>query len=55
MKAFIVCSEDLSVKRGKRVQSLKSFFPDQFFDLRVWIDIGLKYECSHKILAQNSI
>ena len=56
MKAFIVGSWGLSVKKGKRVQLLKSFFfQAQFFSPRVWVDIGLKDESRNKISAQKSI
>ena len=31
------------------------FFPARFFNLRVWMDRGLKDESRNKISAQNSI
>ena len=42
----------MSVKRGKRVQSLKIFFTSSILQSKGMMDRGLKDESSHKISAQ---
>ena len=41
----------LSVKRDKRVQSLKNIFSSSILRSKGWMNRGLKYESSHKISA----